>query len=309
MERRILFERIITSICLALSVLTGMAQTPRAGEVEVFAGAELNYADVNFVRLYNVLINMTPGVKWHLGHDWLVSGQAFIPVYNDGYQNKHNVIRLTNAALAKQLHFGNQHFKVTGGLFGYDRYGLDLRWMYPVTSWLMFNAQAGYTGEWRLALNDATDWGEKHEIVTTKSTDFGSLDRFSGIVGANVWLEPWHTELRLSCGRYIGEEYGVQAEIMRHFPGCTVELYAQYHERAKTKWAYREGGGFKVIMLLPDKWKWKSRKVTLRPASNFRLTYNAQADVVSMKMYTTDPEENERTYPVRIPWGTGNLKK
>jgi hypothetical protein len=51
----------------------------------------------------------------------------------------------------------------------------------------------------------------------------------------------------------------------------------------------------------------KDDAVIFRPASNFRLTYNAQADGVSMQKYNTDPEENERIYPVRIPWGTGNF--
>ena len=51
--------------------------------------------------------------------------------------------------------------------------------------------------------------------------------------------------------------------------------------------------------------KQKNKDVVVRPASNFRLTYNAQADGYSMKKYTTDPEENERTYPIQIPWGTG----
>jgi hypothetical protein len=49
--------------------------------------------------------------------------------------------------------------------------------------------------------------------------------------------------------------------------------------------------------------------VVFRPASNFRLTYNAQSNGFSMKQYNTDPEENERTYPVRIPWGTGNFNE
>ena len=52
----------------------------------------------------------------------------------------------------------------------------------------------------------------------------------------------------------------------------------------------------------------KNNAVVFRPASNFRLTYNAQADGVSMQKYNTDPEENERTYPIRIPWGMGNIE-
>ena len=57
-------------------------------------------------------------------------------------------------------------------------------------------------------------------------------------------------------------------------------------------------------MMIPPYEK-KRERVNYRPASNFRLTYNAQSDGYSMKKYNTDPEENERTEPIRIPWGTG----
>ena len=300
-------KRLFIVLLLAAHSMLGMAQTQEAGQVELFCGAELNYADINFVRLYNVLVNLTPGVKWHLGKEWMFSAQAFLPIVNDGYESKHNIVRLTNAAVAKQLHLGNQHFKVTGGLFGLDRYGLDVRWMYPINSWLMLNAQVGYTGEWRLAVDNAEEWKGRYLVSETKAVSFDGPDRLTGIVGANVWLEPWNTEFRLSGGRYLNEDMGLQFEVLRHFRNCTVSAFAQLHEK-KNGAKYKEAGGFKVVMLLPD-WKWKDRKFTLCPAHDFRLTYNAQADGVSMKMYTTDPEENERTYPVRIPWGTGHLER
>lgn len=298
-------KRLFISLCCLVSTCFAMGQVPEAGRVEVFAGAELNYADVNFLRLYNVLINVTPGVKWHLGNDWLVSGQMFLPAVNQGYDNKDNIVRLTNATLAKQLHFGSQHLKLTGGLFGRDRYGFDLRWMMPVTRWLMFEAQGGYTGAWRLSAKDAMDWTWDAYPIETKAVKFGGLDKLTGNVAANVWLDPWNTQFRLSAGRYLNNDNGVEFSIMRHFPHCTVGIFAQLHERLKN---YKESGGFRIVMCLPD-WKWQRGKFTARPASNFRLTYNAQADGLSMQNYTTDPEENERDYPVRIPWGTGNMSQ
>lgn len=299
-------QTIIALLCF-LAPLTGQAQSPDAGTVEVFAGAELNYADVNFLRLYNVLVNVTPGVKWHLGHDWLVAGQLFLPAVNYGYDNKHNIVRLTNATLAKQLHFGRQHFKLTGGLFGRDRYGLDLRWMMPATDWLMLEAQVGYTGAWRLAAADALDWTWDAYPIETKAVNFDAPDRLTAIVGANVWLSPWNTQFRLTAGRYLNLDYGTELQVMRHFRGCSVGLFAQLHEKQSVGRRYRtEAGGFRVVVCLPD-WHWTSGKLKVRPASNFRLTYNAQADGISMQNYTTDPEENERDYPVRIPWGTGSM--
>mgnify|MGYP006873012800 CR=1 FL=1 len=290
--------------------------------MEVFTGAELSYADVNYIRLYNTLVNLTPGMKLHLGRDWMIGAQVTLPVVNDGYPAADNIVRVTNASVAKQLHFGRQHLKLSGGLFCRDRYGLDLRWMMPVTPWLMLQAQLGYTGAYRLAGAESSEWysvrvrdpkdgsGYSYDNVevVTKSTDFGSLDLFTAVAGANVWLSEWNTEGRLSGGRYMNKDYGVQLELYRHFPHVSVGGYLQYHEKSSDRYARHTSGGFKVIMLLPD-WKYRYEKFTARLASNFRLTYNAQADDYTMMMYTTDPEENERHYPVRVAWGTGTLQR
>ena len=297
-------RRFVIIIAALSCLLTARAQKAETGQVEVFSGAELSYADVNFVRLYDVLLNLTPGIKWHMGNDWLLSAQAFVPIVNEGYETKHNLVRLTNASLAKQLHLGSFHMKLSGGLFGLDRYGLDLRAMLPLNSWLMLYAQAGYTGYWRLATGDAV-YHKGSLVERTPATNFGSIDRLTGIGGASIWLEPWHTEFRISGGRYANEDFGGQVDVMRHFPGCTVGLYAQLHQRKHS--SYREAGGFKVVMLLPQP-SLRRGKLVVRPASNFRLTYNAQADNLSMKMYTTDPEENERDYPIDVNWGLQRIR-
>jgi hypothetical protein len=271
---------------------------------EFFCGAELNYADVNFTRLYNVLINLTPGAKINLGRDWQIGLQAQVPIVNEGYAEKDSWLRLSMANVSKELHFesARQHFKITGGLFGKSRYGGDLRWMFPINSWLLFNAQVGVTNSWVVS-TDLSECGE-----TYFDTEKWSL---TSILGGRIWLDKWATELRVNGGRYLNEDYGVEGEVMRHFKHCSVSLFAQYHEKAPSEYykgTHRYGGGFRVVMMLPP-YKKQKKAVVVRPASNFRLTYNAQSDGFSMKKYTTDPEENERTYPIHIPWGTGNFNE
>ena len=117
-------------------------------------------------------------------------------------------------------------------------------------------------------------------------------------------VDRYNTELRVRGGRYMYEDYGIEGECMRHFRHCSVGVYAQYSDKGK------ENGGFKVVMMLPP-YKRKRHKVNVRPASNFRLTYNIQADPYSMGMYNTDPEENEREgwfdrdY---FKWGCNNME-
>ena len=298
-----MIRRILTVLLLLSTALQLPAQQRPAGQVELFCGADLNYADVNFMRLYDVLVYLTPGVKWHPGNDWTLGVQTAIPFINNGYRdymadaNRYKMIRLSQATVAKELHFDQlrQHIKLTAGLFSRERWGADLRWLMPVNQWLLVQAQGGLTRHWALGC----DWHGGSESV------FDGRWLATGTMGANIFLTPWNTEFRLSGGRYINEDWGAEFDVMRHFRHCTVLLYGQLHERSNNATRNRTAGGFKVIMMLPPYKKYDQETVVFRPASNFRLTYNAQSDANAMKMYTTDAEENERELPVRVAWGTG----
>lgn len=292
--------RNVILFCFVVLLGSNKALAQEKPVAEIFCGAELNYADVNFTRLYNVLVNMTPGAKVRLGKEWEVAAQVFVPVVNYGYANRLNMTRLNIADVSKVLRFerARQYFKISAGLFSKERYGGDLRWMYPVNSWLLFHARFGLTSHWVLG----TDFRNDSECEFQRDNFV-----FTGMLGASIWLNPWATELRATGGRYYNKDYGVEGEIIRHFKHCSVSIFAQYHEPApevySAAYTHRYSGGFRIVMMIPP-YKKSKRSIVFRPASNFRLTYNAQADGWSMRKYNTDPEENERTYPIDIPWGT-----
>lgn len=76
-------------VCMAAAAgLNAFPQMPACSNVELFAGAELHYRDIFYTKMYEVLVNLTPGVKWHIGNRWQLAGQAIIPVYND-YGNRY----------------------------------------------------------------------------------------------------------------------------------------------------------------------------------------------------------------------------
>lgn len=186
-------------------------------KVEIFTGAELHYRDLFYGKIYEVLVNFTPGVKWNMGRQWMLAGQAIIPVYND-YGGRYKKVRLNMAVLSKEWDWNSKQFlKMSGGLFGMERYGLDVKWMYPVNHWLALDAQVGLTGFCSMAAG----W------------ECSKMTRVSGWAGARVYLEKVNTEMRLKGGRFIYEDYGMYAEAMRHFKHCTVGVYAQYSDQWK----------------------------------------------------------------------------
>lgn len=254
---------------------------------DFFIGADLNFQNINYNnRLYDLLINLTPGLKWQMGDNWQIAMQGIVPVLND-YGERYKNIRLNMAVISKELYLGNQYLKVSAGLFSHERYGIDVKWLYPVREWIAFEGQAGYTGFCSMAAG----W------------ECSKMDRITGTLGTRFYIRRYNTEFRIRGGKYIYEDYGIQVECMRHFKHATFGLYAQYSDQGK------ENGGFKVVVLMPP-YKRKSSKVRLRPASNFRLTYNIQADSYSMRTYNTDPEENEREGWFdrgKLKWGCNNM--
>ena len=283
---------------LLLSLLTvcsllpqrAMGQTMmKAGQVDVFMGVDFNYRDIFYDKVYDFLIYLTPGVKWYMGKGWMAAAQVLVPVVND-YGDYYKRVRLNMAVLSKEMRTADKRWwlKVSGGLFDEERYGLDLKGAYIVNSWMALEAQAGLTG--RCSMADG--W--------TASTP----ERLTGLVGADFYLKPWNTELRVRGGRFVYEDVGGQAELMRHFRHCTVGLYGEYSDKAQ--W----NGGFKVVMMVPP-YSRKRRRVNFRPATNFRLTYNVEAEAYSNKMYMTDPEENERERWFRrdeFKWGANLME-
>lgn len=123
--------------CFLLSDMEGKAQPAvRSGEVDVFMGVDLNYRDIFLSKPYELLVNLTPGVKWNMGRQWQVAAQVLLPVYND-YGDYYKRVRLNMAVLSKEWYIGKKLFlKGSGGLFSYERYGLDAKLFYTVNSWL-----------------------------------------------------------------------------------------------------------------------------------------------------------------------------
>lgn len=56
-----------TALAATVSATPADSCAVKKSKVEVFLGAELHYRDIYFNKMYEVLVNLSPGVKWHLG--------------------------------------------------------------------------------------------------------------------------------------------------------------------------------------------------------------------------------------------------
>lgn len=260
-------------ILLLITTITSMRAQYRsnAGEVDIFMGLDFHYRDLFHERVFDVLLNLTPGVKWNMGHQWQASAQVFIPIVNQ-YGDLYKRVRVNMLNVSKVLVMNNHRgaLKFTGGIFGQERYGLDVKGMLMLRDWVALAAQAGFTGY----------------VSMQRGWDASVMGRVLALGGADFYLRNWDCEIRVRAGRYLYKDSGCSLEGMRHFKHTTVALYGEYSSFNGFN------GGFKVVVMLPP-YHMKRRKVNIRPASNFRLTYKKESAPYSNVVYQTDPEENE----------------
>ncbi len=286
---RICIRLFLISIIHLLSGNEILAQM-RAGQVDFFMGVDFNYRDIfHNGRVYDLLIHLTPGVKWNMGNRWETSAQVLIPVVNQFGESFSNNVRLNMAVLAKQFPVGTRlRVKLSGGLFSTSRYGLDAKGMFIANPWLAFSGQVGLTGYCSLA----TGW------------DASTMKRLTFLAGPEFWLGKWNSQIRIKAGRFIYGDYGVTGDAFRHFKHTSVGVFASYSDICK------KNAGFKIVIALPP-YKRTRRRINFRPTSNFRLTYNIETDYYANRQYFTDPEQNERDGWFdrdMLPWGSDTMK-
>jgi hypothetical protein len=238
--------------------------------IDFFSGVNLSFADMNFYRQYDVLIHLTPGFKWNMGHHWQLAGQAVIPIVNTfGDSYKYTQIGAFN--VSKEFRVSKLYIKTTVGVFDMYRYGADMKVFLPFSEVVAAEGQVGYVGL----------------LYFDPSPHIYKPNCFVWTVGGDIYLPRWNTQFRGTVGRYLHQDFGCEGEAMRHFNHTTVSLYG--------RWSGEFGldGGFRVVIMLPPYHR-KHRTVNFRPASNYRMSYAVMYKIYSNSMYHTDPEQNER---------------
>lgn len=278
---------LIFSLALTGAAMSASAQM-KSGDVDIFAGLDFSYRDILYNgRPFDLLLNLTPGVKWNMGKRWEIAAAASIPVINQ-YGGTYSYIKIYTAAVSKQIAVGKRwRTKFSGGIFTLSRFGVDIKSQYQIKPWLAIDAQIGVTGQ----------------LTMDKTWSASPMSRVSFLVGPEFWIGKYTTQFTARGGRFVYGDYGAVIDGMRHFKHASVGLYGQYSNVGKYS------GGFKIVIMIPP-YKRSCRRVHWRPASNFRLTFCSESSSLSNKMYAIDPEQNERQGWFDrdlLPWGPDTM--
>jgi len=130
----------------------GFKETPH---VDLIAGVELNYRNIYYNnRLYDLLINLPPGVKWQMEKHWQIAMQGVVPVNGwlafDGQAGYTGYCSMAkdwecsrmdriNGWLGTRLYLEkyDTEFRLRGGRYIYEDYGVTGRVsISAITTWL-----------------------------------------------------------------------------------------------------------------------------------------------------------------------------
>ena len=262
------------------------AQATSSG-LDIFSGLDFQFKDMDFETQYKFLIRLTPGFKWNMGSHWQLAGQVSIPIVNQ-YGYEYRYVDLNVLDISKEFRINDLYLKASAGVFSGERYGLDLKAFFPLCDWFAFEGQAGWVG-----------------LMTIHPNWYINVPyRFVWTFGGDVYLSKSNTQLRGVIGQYLYHDFGVEVEAIRHFNHTTVSIFGCWSN------SYGYDAGFKVVVALPPYHR-THRTVNFRPASNFRMCYFIMFHQFGNKIYSTDPEGNERDGWFSrdfLPWGSHTIQ-
>ena len=245
-------------------------------KVDILVYPQLSYKNLIITQIYQVLFTLNPAIEVSLWQGMKLTGQIVIPVYNDGYGQWNDQVRMGFLTLSQKFRLPyNIKGKATIGTFNMDRYGLDLTLFRP------FDFDPRFSLEGRIGLTSIGYWNkfdylyDKNEFITTWT------------LGANFYWPRFNTEFSLKAEKYLLGEKGVKFEMTRNFRYASVSLYAMKAKEANSN------GGFRFQILLPP-YKQKRHKYIPRVSTSYNMgiVYNAGNERYYYRQYRSEASEN-----------------
>ena len=195
----------------ALHTATARNSSERKVDLTIYPMLSINDRKVG--GFWEYALAVAPALETSLWRGNRITLQPIIPfAYNSETINSDTYIRIGVASIAQDVVAKDGRWDATlaGGFFHYDRVGVDLRVGYHLTPSLTVGAETSLTGE---------------AIVRDGNYDISVPDRFSFLAKADYYDSSTQLQGQLMAGRFIFGDYGVRADVTRHFGEYTVGLY------------------------------------------------------------------------------------
>ena len=247
-------------------------------KVDVVVYPRLMFQNYKLSRVYDIVLNASPAIEVSLWKGMKFTGQVIFPIVND-YGRRYEQIRPGFVTLSQTVRLPHRVFLTgTVGFFEDFRSGVDLQAKYIFKDehfWL--NARLGYTrkGYWE-------NWSYYH----------GAKWTLNGYVGANYFWSRFNTQFSLKGERYLLEEYGMSAEMIRHFRYASIGFYVMKVFGKDDAANNGLNGGFTFQIALPP-YKYKRKGYIPRVVGgDIGIRYNAGNEKQYGDWYRSNPDDN-----------------
>ncbi|WP_294585632.1 hypothetical protein [uncultured Bacteroides sp.] len=243
-------------------------------KIDVLVYPQLAFKNLVITQIYQVLFDLSPAIEVSLWKGMKLTGQLKIPVYNDGYGSFEDKVHPGHLTISQRFRLPYNIFgKVTAGYFNANQYGIDAEFSRPFKD-ERFAAflRLGYTG---------TGYWDSFKL------HYDPTMTFTWAVGGSFFWPRYNTQFIVQAQKFLYEEKGIKAEMIRHFRYCSIGFYAMKAEGAKAN------GGFRFQVLLPP-YKYKRHKYVPRinTSANMGIIYNAGNERYYYKEYKAETSDN-----------------
>lgn len=250
-------------------------------KVDIVVYPELLFRNYILSKMYEFVFNLSPAVEVSLWKGMKLTAQVVIPIHND-YGENFNQVRPGYLSVSQTFRLPYKTFvTATVGNFNNFRMGFDLRAKHFFNNERFFvGARLGYT--WRGMFDK---WSYYHG---KKWTLIGDIE------GGYFWPK-YNTQFTLRVERFLLEEYGLRAELVRHFRYASIGFYMMKVQHMDLIANKGFNGGFMFQIALPP-YRYKRRGYVPRVTTGeFGIRYNAGNEKQYGNTYRSLPDDHYMT--------------
>ena len=247
-------------------------------KVDIVVYPELMFRNFIISKVYEIVLNVSPAIEVSLWKGMKFTGQVVFPIVND-YGERYRQIRPGFLTLSQTVRLPyNTFLTASFGTFNAFRWGVDVRVKHFFNDErFSVEARLGYTGKGYFE-----DWAFYH----------GKKWTLTGTLAANFYWPRFNTQFTLRGDRYLMGEYGIRADMVRHFRYASVGFYMMKLQHLANVANDGLNGGFLFQIALPP-YKYKRKGYVPRVVGgDFGIRYNAGNEKLYGDGYRSQPNDN-----------------
>lgn len=256
---------------------TSLKSSSSFGKVDILVYPQVSLMNLIITQVYQSLWQLSPAVEMTLWPGSKLSYQVKFPIFNDGYGLLEGKVHPGMITLSQRFRLP---LDITGrasmGVFHNNRHGvaLDLRKRFAFAPWLTLEGGFSMLG---LGYFDGFVFHYSSELKPY------------WYAGGNIYWPKAQTEFKGRVQKFLLDDYGVKAEMIRHFRHCSIGFYV---EKGLNTYAHTNGGFRFQIALPPYRYRRPGYWPRVTTSGQMGMTYNANNERLWYKETKTEASDN-----------------